>query len=176
MSRLSTLSPAAIRAMFSSDSDATLITLLTIYDPDTNLPTIRLADNYIERLIGTGYTTDDEVIYGVVSRTNKFIFIPMQISLPTEEDNTAPKCSIVLNDVTQYLTPTIRTLSGPPKVLLELVLTSTPDVVEASFSGFYISNITYNADSVSAELSMIDYQTEPFPCFTFTPAFFPGMF
>lgn len=172
MSRLSTLSPAAIRAMFSPDSDAALITLLTIYDPDTNLPTIRLADNYTQRIS----ETSDEVLYGVVSRGNDFIFLPMQISLPTEEDNTAPKCSIVLNDVTQYLTPTIRGLSGPPKVLLELVLTSTPSVVEASFSGFYISNITYNMDSVNAELSMIDYQTEPFPCFTFTPAYFPGMF
>ncbi len=172
MSRLNTLSPAAIRAMFSQDSDAALITLLTIYDPVTNLPAIRLADNYLQRIS----ETSDEVVYGVVSRSQNFIFLPFEITLPSEEDNTAPKCSITLNDVTQYLTPTIRTLTGPPKVLLELVLTSSPNTVEASFSGFYISNITYNADSVNAELSMIDYQTEPFPCFTFTPAYFPGMF
>ena len=59
---------------------------------------------------------------------------------------------------------------------MELVLSKTPDIVEVSFSDFYISNFTYNADSVSAELSMIDYEREPFPMHSFTPQYFPGMF
>lgn len=172
MSRLSSLSPEAIKAMFSTESSNTLITLVTIYDPITELPSIRLADNYLTRLS----ETSDEVVYGVTSRSNDYIFLPMEISLPNEEDNTAPKCSLVINDVTRYVTPIIRDLAGPPRVLIELVLTSTPNTVEAYFSDFYISNISYNADSVSAELSMIDYQVEPFPCYTFTPAYFPGIF
>lgn len=185
MSRLSSLSPAAIKAMFSTESSDTLITLLTVYDPNTSLPAVRLADNYLNRITTQGVndisgmplTTDDgEVIYGVTSRSNQFIFIPMQISLPSEEDNVAPKCSLVINDVTRHITPIIRTLTAPPKILLELVLTSSPSTVEASFAGFYISNFIYNADSVTAELTMIDYQVEPFPSFTFTPAYFPGLY
>lgn len=172
MSRLSSLSPAALRAMFSTESSDTLITLLTIYDPTTGLPAVRLADNYLTRIS----ETSSDIIYGVTSRSNNFIFIPMQISLPSEEDNVAPKCSIVINDVTRYIVPIIRPLTAPPKILLELVLTSSPNTVEASFAGFYISNFTYNADSVTAELSMIDYQVEPFPSFTFTPAYFPGLY
>lgn len=188
------LSPAALKAMFSTESDATLITLITIYDPtDTNGTAVaaRICDNYLQRLttstlLGlTAYPSNvvsvdtaptDDVVYGVVSNSNNFIFVPVELSLPTEEDNSAPKCSLVIHDVTRYLTPIIRDITSPPKVLIELVLTSSPDTPEASFSGFYISNITYNADTVTCELTMTDFAVEPFPCYTFTPQYFPGIF
>lgn len=193
MSRLASLSPAAIKAMFSTESDASLITLITIYDPkDTDGTDVaaRICDNYLDRLTTntvfsltdfpsnaqTIVTNDDDLVYGVISRSNNFIFLPVEISLPSEEANSAPKCSLVIHDVTRYLTPIIRDIQSPPRVLIELVLTSTPNVVEASFSGFYITNITYNADSVTCELAMTDYAVEPFPCFTFTPQYFPGIF
>lgn len=188
-----TLSAAAMKAMFSTESDATLMTLITIYDPtDPNGTGVaaRICDNYLQRLdtntiFGlagfpgndqTLVTDGNELIYGVISNSNNFVFVPVEISLPTEEDNSAPKCSLVIHDVTRYLTPIIRSITSPPRVLIELVLTSTPDVVEASFSDFYISNITYNADSVTCDLVMTDYAVEPFPCFTFTPQYFPGIF
>lgn len=173
MSRLTTMSPEAIRAIFSPEADSDLLFLLTIYDPvDGNTIVARLADGFTQRLS----ETSDEIIYGVKSRGDDFIFLPMEISLPTEEEAQAPRCSLVLRDVTRYVIPIIRTIVGPPKVKMELVLSKTPDTVEASFSGFYISSFTYNADSVTADLSMIDYEREPFPMHSFTPAYFPGMF
>lgn len=185
MSRLSTMSQAAIAALFKPDSSETLITLLTIYDPnnDTNV-LARLADNYTQRLvtnnagdISTQPVTDDiDVVYGVVSNSLNYMFLPMQITLPSEEQNTAPRASIVMNDVTRYIVPIIRQISGPPRVKLTLVLSSSPNVVEASFDRFYLSNITYTADQVTAELSMIDFAVEPFPAYSFTPAHFPGLF
>lgn len=172
MSRLASMSPAAIKSVFSPDSDADLIMLLTIYDPVTGLPSLRLTDGYTTRLS----ETDDNIVYGVVSRTNEYTFIPMEISFPTEEEAQAPRSSIVLHDVTRYVIPVIRNLSGPPSVTLEIILTSTPDTVEVSFTEFYISHISYNRDSVNLELTMIDYDREPFPKDSFTPAIFPGMF
>lgn len=181
--------------MFSTETEDSIITLLTIYDVDGTTPIARLADNYKERLLtGNTYpdqallgtsggsdilTNDNEIVYGVYSgtpTTNPYLFVPMEINLPSEEDNAAPKCSLSIHDVTRYLTPTIRNLKYSPKVKLELVLYSTPSTVEASFSGFYITNITYNADTVTCELTMTDYAIEPFPCFTFTPQYFPGLF
>jgi len=173
MSRLTTMSPDAIRAIFSPEADSDLLFLLTIYDP-VNPSTVvaRLADGYTKRISETA----DEVVYGVTSNSQDFIFLPMEISLPTEEEAQAPRCSIILRDVTRYVIPIIRTIVGPPTVKMELVLSKTPDTVEASFAGFYISNFSYNADSVTADLSMIDYEREPFPMHSFTPAYFPGMF
>jgi len=173
MSRLTTMSPNAIRAVFSPDADDDLITLLTIYDPaNESVVLARLSDGYTKRIS----ESDTEVIYGVTSNEQDYTFLPMQISLPSEDEAQAPRCSVVLYDVTRYITPIIRTITGPPRIKLELILSKTPDVVEVSFSDFYINNFTYNSDSVTADLAMIDYEREPFPMHSFTPRYFPGMF
>ena len=173
MSRLSSMSPTAIRAVFSPDSDSDLITLLTIYNPLNESEVIaRLCDGFTQRIS----ETDDEVLYGVVSNGFSYTFIPMQISLPSEDEAQAPRCSIVLNDVTRYITPIIRSITAPPRIKLELVLAKTPNVIEVSFSDFYINNFSYNSQAVTADLAMIDYEREPFPMHSFTPRYFPGMF
>lgn len=189
MSRISSLSNAAIKAMFSSETEETLIMLLTIYDPDTDEPAIRLCDNFNKRL---SITNTEEVYYGVTSRGNDYLFLPMTISLPSDQEAGADKCSITLNYVTPEAIELVRTqLTGPTKILIELVMTKTPitndsqsqtaespdlNDIEASFPSFYITSVTYNAESISFELSMISYNREPFPAYNFVPSYFPGLF
>ena len=176
MSRLSTLSAAAIRAMFSSETDENLIMLLTIYDPDApSTPIFRLADGYVGRL--QNLITDDEVVYGVASRGSDYVFLPMQIELPGEQDTGVGQCRISLQYVTREAIELVRVqLTQPTRVKIELVLSSTPDAVEASFPDFYITSATYNADTVSFDLTMINLAREPFPCYNFIPTYFPGLF
>jgi hypothetical protein len=167
------MSPNALKAVFSPDADDDLIILLTIYNPlNENEVLFRLADGFTKRIS----ETESEVIYGVTSNGFDYTFIPMQISLPSEDEAQAPRCSIVMHDVTRYLTPVIRNITAPPRIKLELVLTKTPNVVEVSFNDFYVNNFSYNADSVTADLAMTDYEREPFPMHSFTPRYFPGMF
>jgi hypothetical protein len=172
MSRLGSLSPAALQAMFSPDASDTLAVLLTISGP--GMTTVRLTDNYTQRI--TSLTTDDEVVYGIRSRSQDYIFIPFSITLPTEETEAAPRCQITINDVTRYLIPTIRNATTALSVNIELVLTATPDVVEASFGGFLMSGISYNANTITADLNVESLAIEPFPAHTFTPSYFPGLF
>lgn len=175
MSRLVTLSPEALKAMFSTETDEQLITLLTIQNPNNPSAPIRLADGYVSRL--SSLTTDDEVVYGVQSRGNNYTFLPLEISLPSEEEAGAGRCSITLNYVTKEAVQLIRTqLTSPTQVNLELILASAPNTVEASFPGFYITSATYSAQSISLQLDMIDLTREPFPCYNFTPNYFPGLF
>lgn len=166
------MSAEALKQIFSPDADSDLITLLTISNANTGEVIARVADNYVQRLS----ETDTDIVYGVVSGGNDFIFLPMQITLPTEEDGQAPRCSITMYDVTRYLIPIVRTITEAPRVMLQLVLSKSPNVVEIEFTDFYISNFNYNADSVTGELSMTDYDTEPFPKDSFTPISFPGLF
>ncbi len=174
MSRLTSMTPNALRAIFSPESDDDLITLLTIYNPVNESQVLaRLADGYTQRL---EEPDNSDIVYGVRSNSLDYIFLPMNITLPSEDEAQAPRCSITLYDVTRYLTPTIRNLTAPPRIKLELVMSKTPNVVEVSFSDFYITNFTYNAESITADLSMIDYEREPFPMHSFTPRYFPGMF
>jgi hypothetical protein len=173
------MSQSAIAALFKPDSSQTLITLLTIYDPNNETTVLtRLADNYTQRL--NDLSTEPDIIYGVRRTENSvqtdYVFLPMQITLPSEEQNTAPRCSIVLTDVTRYIIPIIRNLKGPPKVKLELVLNTSVSTPEVIFDKLYISSFSYDANQVTAELSMIDYAVEPFPAYNFTPKQFPGLF
>jgi hypothetical protein len=180
MSRLSRLSPQAIKAMFSSETDEQLIMLLTIYDPNgstdpaaTTTP-IRLTDNYTQRLSST---TDDEVVYGVVSNSQEYVFIPMTLNLPNEQETGLGDCSITLNFVTPETITVIRDhLRIRTKVLIQLVVSSNLNYVEATLQDYYITAASYNAESVNLTLSMVSYNTEPFPSFSFTPSYFPGLF
>lgn len=175
MSRLNTLSASAVKAMFSSETDEALIMLLTIYSPTPGDLPIRLSDNYTGRL--SSKTTDDEIIYGVTSRSNEYVFLPMEISLPGEQDTGIGQCTLTLKYAGPDAVEIIRTrLTSPTKVLLELVLSGSPDTVEASFPGFYITSASYNADQITFELNMVSLSREPFPCFNFTPSYFPGLF
>lgn len=173
MSRLSRLSSNAIRAMYSSETDEQLITLLTI-SPSSG-STVRLANGFTGRI--NSLTTDEEVIYGVTSRGNNYIFIPMEISLPQEDDSGVGDCTITLNYITADIIALVRqNLTKATPVTIELVLSSTPGTVEAVFTGFKIVNVTYDATSITFTLSVINYNREPFPCYNFTPNYFPGLF
>ena len=172
-----TLSPATIKAMYSTESSEILITLLKITIPavgTTLEKIIYLADNYIDRLSAT--VNDPEIIYGVTSNSIQYRFLPMEIVLPNDDAASAPKCTITLHDVTRYLIADLRNLTEAPAVDLKLVLSSSPNLEEISFTGFKLTNITYNAETISAELTMPSLEVEPFPAYSFTPAYFPGLF
>lgn len=176
MSRLSTLSASAIRAMFSSETDEQLIMLLTIYDPDTTggAYNLYLADGFTNRL---NTTTDEEVFYGVTSNGQNYTFIPMEITLPPEQDTGVGQCNVTINYVTQEAITLVRThLTKPALVNIKLVLASTPNYVEAEFPDFYITSANYSSESIRLELNMINYNLEPFPAYSFTPRYFPGLF
>jgi hypothetical protein len=177
MSRLSTLSATAIRAMFSTETEQAVVMLLTIYTTDGTSIAARLCDNFNKRIS----ETDAEIVYGVRSRGNDYVFLPMEISLPSETEDGNSNCSIRFNFVTPEAIQIIREqLTGPTKILLELVLTdgtsADVDTVEATFSGFYITSASYSADGITLNLGMINYNTEPFPAYNFTPKNFPGLF
>lgn len=176
MTRLDTMSPQALAELYKQESSDTLVTLITLLDSETGEVLERLADNFSQRLEGTGYTTADDIVYGIVSRGNNYIFLPLEVTLPGDDVSGSSRAQLVIRDVTSYITPLIRTLTAPPQITLELVLKSQPDIVEISFSGFYMTGISYTADQVSAELALIDYQLEPFPVHSFTPSYFPGLF
>lgn len=175
MSRLNSLSQAAIKAMFSSETDESLILLITITDPTDSAHPLRLSDGFTGRL--SSLTTDTEVIYGVQSNGHEYIFLPIQLQLPGEQETGAGQCSLVLNFITPEAIQLIREkLTSPVDVRIDLVLSGNPDHIEASFSGFKITNVTYSAEQITFDLNMVSLNREPFPCFTFTPANFPGLF
>lgn len=170
MSRLTSMSPAALRAVFAPESSDTLIVLLTL--SGSNLQeNIRLADNYTKRL----YENDEEIAYGVTSQGLDYYFLPFSLSLPTEDD-AAPRAQITLNDVSRRILPQVRRLTTAPSIAIKLVLASNPNYVEVDFGEFLLANISYSGESITGELTLESLEVEPFPCDSFTPSYFPGLF
>jgi len=170
MSRLSRLSPAAIKAMFSTDTDDSLICLLSIYGSNIE-GTIRIASDYIQRL----QETDEEITYGLKSRGNDYTFVPFDISLPQEDESTT-RARLTLYDPTRQLLPIVRQLSTNAIVKIELVLRSSPNIVEIDYGELLLANINYNAETITGDLTLESFDIEPFPSGTFTPNYFPGLF
>lgn len=179
MSRLSKLSPETIKALLSVETDANLMCLLTFYDPNTNAVLARVSDSVQYDAEGVGYRiseTESDIIYGVSSRGNNYTFLPLQITLPSEQEGAVPRFTVTIHDVTRIMMPIVRSFNSAPSVLLELVLSKTPDIIEASFPGFKMSSISYNQSTITAELTIESLALEPFPQHSFTPAYFPGLF
>lgn len=170
MSRLTTLSPEAIKSFFSPDADDQVILLLTF--SASGMTTIRLADGFTKTIS----SNDDDIVYGVTSRSQDYIFLPIEVTLPTEEEESAPRATITIHNVTRYLTPVIRSITTSINVKIEVVLASTPDTVEVSFEGLQLSGIQYDANTVTGTLTMDSFAQEPFPQHQFAPIWFPGLF
>lgn len=205
MSRLNTLSPAALKAMFAQDADDSLIVLLVLTGNGILQP-IRIADSYTHKFeyltassmtittLATGaqasytYLASDAVvqeainadqynaIYGVVSNSVPYVFIPFEMNLPSEEQSALPRASITIHDVTRMLLPVVRNITQAANTAISLVLTSTPSVVEIEYDGFLLGSISYQDDTISGELTVESMASEPFPVDSFTPSQFPGLF
>lgn len=171
MSRLASLSSNAIATLFAQESTNPVITLLTFSGTGIATP-VRLCDQFLTRIS----ETDSEVMYGLTSNGNSFYYLPFNISLPTEEFAAAPRCVLTLQDVTRYLTTTIRNISNPPSVQIDIILASAPNTVEITFGAFSMTNIRYNANTITADLVIESLEIEPFPAHSFTPNYFPGLF
>jgi hypothetical protein len=165
-------SAAAIAQFFSPDADDPLILLMIITSGAT---TVRFANGYTQRL--TALELDESMtVYGVVSNGENYIFLPMEITLPSDEEGAAPRAQLTLHDVTQEAMPLVRSVSSAPEVTLQAVLASAPDSVEMSVGGLTLTGIHYTRDAITGTLSADNLALEPFPADTFVPSCFPGLF
>lgn len=165
-------SAAAIEQFFSPDADDPLLLLLTITDGTT---THRFANSYTQRLTALELN-ESMTVYGVVSNGENYLFLPMEITLPSDEEGAAPRAQITLHDVTQQAMPLVRSAVTSLDTTIQAVLASAPDTVEMSVTGLVMTGIHYNRDAITATLTSDNMAQEPFPAHTFVPSCFPGLF
>lgn len=165
------LSSAALRAMFGPETGVFPIMLLTI-DHEILTAPIRVSSDATQRL----EVTDARIVYGTVSRGQSYIFMPFEISLPSDAEDSVPTTTIRLDNVGRDLTATIRSLTSPPSVTMELVMSESLDTVEATFPDFEISPIGYDDLEITGTLTVEGLVNEPYPAGSFTPGQWPGLF
>lgn len=111
-----------------------------------------------------------------VSRGETFAAFPFALTLPDDIDNQSPEARLTIDNIDRQIVQALRNIVSAPDVLIEIVRAATPDVIEARFQDFRLTNVTYDSQIVSGNLSIEDFTMEPYPAGTFSPGYFPGLF
>lgn len=164
-----TTSARLSQVLFAEQTGEVVAALVTIAHPQLGT-TLRFSSDATVRL------TTDPLVYGTVSRGNTFTFCPFQVQLPDDDGEKAPEIKLVLSNIGREVIQMARSTSTPASVTVEIVLASHPDDVEVTFPAFDLTSADYDVQSISLGLTIDALAAETFPCDTFTPSGFPGLF
>ena len=169
MSRV--VSAAAVKEMFSEESEDYPILLLTISGGGMTSD-INISSDPTERLL----ETDADILYGTTSNGVDYYFLPFQLKLPDESDESSQQMSITIDNVSRELVPAIRSADSSLMVSVAIVMSCSVNVVEATFPDFIITSIDYDEMTITGNMTLDLFDREPFPAGSFTPSAFYGLF
>lgn len=112
----------------------------------------------------------------ITSRGMVFTAYPFELTLPDDADGKPPRARLVIDNIDRSIVAAIRQLSSAPHVTIEIIRAADPDAIEARFSDFTFTDITYDSRVVEGSLTLEDFTAEPFPAASFSPSLFPGLF
>ena len=111
-----------------------------------------------------------------ISNGETFVAYPFEISLPSNPETGISQAHLSIENVSQDIIDSIRNISTPPSVVIQIVLASDPDTIEVEFSGFELRNVSYDALTITGTLTIESFMSEPYPGDSFLPSTFPGLF
>ena len=162
------VSSAFKQAVFAQQTSECFIILLTISNPDF-VDDIRVCSDPFEMLPDAG-------VRGVVSRGDEYIYLPFTINLPVQDDTGIARASISVDNIGREIVAAVRRATSSLNITMEIVLSSDVNTPEVSLEDFKLDRVTYDAFTISGDISMEYYDLEPFPARRFTPSDFPGIF
>ncbi len=131
-----------------------------------------IADNKDAPLLGT---EPGLVGYWKLDDGEPFIHFPFRVTLPDDTEE-AVRATLEIDNVDRQIVQAVRSISSPPTVTLEVVLASTPDVVEAGPFVFELQGARYDAAVVRGELAFEPILDLAVPGDVMSPGLFPGLF
>lgn len=153
------LSTTAKTAIFSQETAEVFLLLLTVAHASLPSP-LRFVNNQ----------------ENITSGGNEYVAFPFEITLPDEKEESIPRMKLAIDNVDRQIVQAVRSLTSPPTITLTVVLASQPNTIEASFTGFVLRDVTYNALVVEGSLMLEDVLNESFPQHSFTPNLYAGLY
>lgn len=155
---------------YAQETDVAIIILLTLRTND--LPdAIRICSTPVEKFADLG-----ENVYGCTSNGQRYLFLPFNIVLPQDDKTGAVTAKLTIDNVNRQIVQYARETKSAINVDIQVILSNDLDAVELEFKDFKLTNVSYDAFTVSGDLSVDYLGLEPFPCGRFTPSGFPGLF
>lgn len=115
-------------------------------------------------------------VRGTISNGEEFIYLPFEFLFPNQEADTSPVAQIRIDNISREISTIIDSLSSPPTIQIQVVLSSTPDIVELELLDFKLRRTEWNILTVTGDITVEHFEQEPFPAGRFNPSGFPGLF
>ena len=165
------VSATARTAMYSQNTDEVFVLMLEIENESDPDDPIRVALNSVN--VASKLTIDGTDTYDpAVTFAGGFF----SIEVPEEAGENISTVRMSIDNVDRAIVQAIRNASRPPTVKLWIVLMSTPNTVEVGPYYMVLEGATYDATTVTGELSFEDVTNRRFPQHEFTPHRAPGLF
>ena len=150
-------------------TDRIPVTLTEIRHPDLPEP-IRLSSDPTVRL------STDPLKYGTRHKGQVYEFVLMGLPWPDDQRGSAPKTTLVFENVVADMAKPLRSILSPPTADLTIVMADTPDVIEARYLKLKGTLGTWDASQISLDASRESFANEPMPSGRMSKARFPGLF
>ncbi len=164
-----TISPGLLASLFSQETDDVPICLLTIEHEDLSAP-IYLSNDPTTRV------SDDPLVYVTESRGKEYVFLPFDFTFPDDKADSPPRVQLSMDNIDRQMVAMLRSFSTPPTVRMEIIMASSPDLVEIALPGLQLVNAQMDETKIASDLVADPLINEPFPAGSFTPGAFPGIF
>lgn len=99
-----------------------------------------------------------------------------EVNLPDDTAEQLPQVTLRIDNVDPVICETLRSMDSPATVTLDVVMASSPEVVEIGPFAFDLPSARYDDMAVEGTLMFEDLLNEKFPKDIMTPATTPGLF
>jgi hypothetical protein len=160
-------------AVFAQETGRVPIALITLSHADLT-DDIRISTDPTQEL--TEFTSDTQKVYGTISSGKTYIFLPVRIKLPDDTDEGPGEMQLEIDNVHRAYIETIRSVQTPVICRVDLVMDNALDTIDASWPEFKMTDIVYNATTITGTLRLETLEAEPYPAGSFVPSYFSGLF
>lgn len=150
-----------VRALTAPNTDEVFLVLIKVKHADfTNVKIVNNTENITSN--GTTYQA-----------------FPFSIVLPADTEETQPQFRVTVTNADQILIDEIRGVAGTSDRVtcdIAVIAASDPDTLLVEWTDFELTDVQYDVNQLSFNLSINWFMTESFPAGSFTPGNFPGIF
>ncbi len=146
------------------------IMLLTLTDPASPGTPVRICSAPARRL------TIDPLVYGLRSRGHDYLYLPISIRMPSDEQGGQGQTQVRLHHMSSTVLSMVRQIQPKTTALIEVVMPASPDEVEMAVDGLEVIAAPWDGRQVTLTLSPVSLSREAWPAGRITPTTFPGAF
>lgn len=95
--------------------------------------------------------------------------------LPGDAEDAPAQATLVLENLDSKMVEIVRSFTTPATVSMAVVMASSPNLIEAEWTGLTITSADITAGEIALSLGRDEVELEPFPAGRMTKYRFPGL-